>query len=64
MKIQLSQIYYMELVNENPNSDKTMCIVAEDLLEKFNITEQDGWGILVGDGKTYQHLIILNSNTN
>jgi len=51
--IQPSQIYCMELVNENTDSDETMCIVTEDLLEKFNITEQDGWVILVGDGKTY-----------
>ena len=34
-----------------------MCIIAEDLLEKFNNKEQDGWVVLVGDGKTYQHLM-------
>ena len=47
-----SQIYYMELVNEIPYSDETMCIVTEDLLEKFNTKEQDGWVVLVGDGNT------------
>ena len=52
----------MELVNENPDSDETMCVVAEDLLEKFNIKEQGGWAVLVGDGKIYQHLLILSDS--
>ena len=30
-----SQVYYMELINENRDSDET----TEDLLQKFNITE-------------------------
>ena len=32
-----------------------MFIVAEDLLEKFDTEEL--WVVLVGDGKTYQHLM-------
>ena len=53
---QLSQIHYMELVNENPDSDETIARIADQLLEKFSVTPQS-WVVLVGDGKTYEHLI-------
>ena len=32
-----------------------MSLVAEDLPNKFD-NIQDGWVVLVGDGKTYKHL--------
>ena len=54
---QPSQVYYMELVDENPDSDETMSLIAEELLDKFGSETQDGWVVLVGDGKTYQHLM-------
>ena len=54
---QTSKIYYMELVHENPDNDETMLEVAEDLLDKFTTETQQGWVVLVGDGKTYEHLM-------
>ena len=47
----------MELVDKNPNSDETMSQIAEELLDKFGSESEDGWVVLVGDGKTYQHLM-------
>ena len=41
----------MELVDENPDSNETMSIIADDLLEKFGSESQNGWVVLVGDGK-------------
>ena len=57
LKLQASKVRYMELVNENPDSDKTISLVAEDILDKFGNNVQDRWVVLVGDCKTYQHLM-------
>lgn len=51
-----SNIYYMEMINENPDSSDTMKHVSELLLSTAN-PNQDGYVILIGDGKTYQHLM-------
>jgi len=45
----------MELVDENPDSDATMMSIAE-LLEELKYQEYE-YVILVGDGKTYEHLM-------
>ena len=49
-----SNIHYMELVDEHPDSDETMMHIAEQLLEELKYHE---YVILVGDGKTYEHLM-------
>ena len=50
-----SNIYYMELIDENADSMETMSQVAEMIQQKLIGTAQQQF-ILVGDGKTYQHL--------
>ena len=52
-----SLIHYMELVDENPDTDETMAQIGEDLLERFSTGAQQGWVVLVGDRKTYEHLM-------
>ena len=52
-----STVHYLELVDENPDSSETMCVVTEDILNKFGDKVQNGWVLLVGDGKTYKHLM-------
>ena len=52
-----STVHYLELVDENPDSSETMCLIAEDILDKFGDEVQNGWVLLVGDGKTYKHLM-------
>ena len=47
----------MELVDENPDCDETMAQIAEDLLDRLSSGTQQGWVVLVGDGKTYEHLM-------
>ena len=53
----------MQLLNENPDCPETMSLVAEDLLSKFDGV-QDGWVLLVGDGKTYKHLMSIKKQYN
>ena len=54
---QPSKVHYMELVDENPDSDETMALIADDLLQKFANELSETSVVLVGDGKTYQHLM-------
>ena len=49
--------YYMDLLDENPDFDETMLLVAEKLLNELQSDYQDGNIVLVGDGKTYEHLM-------
>jgi len=55
-----SAVYYMELIDENPDCAETMSLVAEDLLAKFKGV-QDGFVMLVGDGKSYRHLMNIKN---
>ena len=50
-----SRIYYMELLDENADSEETMAQVAEMLIERV-WSDSHNWVILIGDGKTYEHL--------
>ena len=50
-----STIYYMDLIDENADSEETMATVADMVLEKLAPASQN-CVILVGDGKTYEHL--------
>ena len=50
-----SLIYYMELLDENADSQETMAEVSELVLEKV-LSNSQKQVILVGDGKTYEHL--------
>jgi len=56
-KISPSTIYYMELVDEHPDSSETMRYVSELLLNTYNTPNQSGYVLLTGDGKTYEHLM-------
>ena len=47
----------MELLDENPDSSDTMKHLAEILLETRSSVHQDRYVVLVGDGKTYEHLM-------
>ena len=52
-----SNVYYnMEMINENADSSDTMKHVSELLLSTPSV-HQSGYVVLVGNGKTYEHLI-------
>ena len=52
-----SNIYYLELLDEHPDSADTMRHVSDLLLQNCSSEYQSGYVILVGDGKTYEHLM-------
>ena len=52
-----SNLYYMELLDEYPNSSDTMRHVSNILLQHASSKHQDDYIVLIGDGKTYEHLM-------
>ena len=56
-----STIYYMEILDENPDSNDTMRQVVELLLDNISSDHQGKYVILVGDGKTYDHLMQIKA---
>lgn len=56
-----SNVHYLELLDENPDSINTLAFIADYLLKEFSSECQNGYIILVGDAKTYQHLIKIKS---
>lgn len=50
-----SSIHYLALINDNADSDETMAHIAELVLKQICSSYQ-GPVVLVGDGKTFEHL--------
>ena len=50
-----SQIHYLEIKNENANSEETLLHVTVELLELYKNGTQQEWVVLAGDGKMYEH---------
>ena len=55
------QKYYMELVDENSDSEEIVAQIAEDLIDKLGKGSQQGWVMLAGDGKTYKRLMSIKN---
>ena len=51
-----STVYYLDVLDENADCDETMARVTEMVLEKVSSKYQK-WVVLVGGGKTYEHLL-------
>ena len=52
-----SNLYYMELLDEYPDSSDKMRHVSNILLQHASSKHQDDYIVLIGDGKTYEHLM-------
>ena len=53
----ISNLYYMELLDEHPDSSDTMRHVPDILLQHASSKSQEDFVVLIGDGKTYEHLM-------
>ena len=51
-----STVYYMDLLDENADSDDTMAEVAEMIIDEITAGGVQKHVLLIGDGKTYDHL--------
>ena len=51
-----SKFYYLSLFDENSDSEETMLHISEEVLQLANSECQNGYVVLVGDGKTFQYL--------
>ena len=51
-----STIFYMDILDENADSEQTMTVVADMINVKLLSTSPQQWMVLVGDGKTFVHL--------
>ena len=54
-----SKIHTLEIIDENADNDQTILQVAKDLVDKFSVSDHQNYVILVGDGKTYEHLMCI-----
>ena len=45
-KVERSNVHYLELIDENPDSDEVMLRVTEDLLDKFSTNSHQSWIVL------------------
>ena len=44
---QPSKVYYMEFIDENPDSDETMALIVNNLLQKCSTELTEAWVVIV-----------------